>query len=84
MLRGQVQIVADGDKRIAKVGDKALKDFVKNGRLVTRASTSYRRQAMPGAGLLVVAAAAGKTMARAAFDALGQESGRRSSVKAAS
>lgn len=28
MLAGQVQIVADGDKRVAKVGDKALGDFV--------------------------------------------------------
>lgn len=29
MLRGNVQIVADGEKRIAKVGDKALSDHVK-------------------------------------------------------
>lgn len=28
MLAGQVQIVADGDSRVAKVGDKALADFV--------------------------------------------------------
>lgn len=28
MLGGQVQIVADGDSRVAKVGDKALADFV--------------------------------------------------------
>jgi len=29
MLGGQVQIVADGENRVVKVGDKALKDFVK-------------------------------------------------------
>lgn len=29
MLAGQVVLTADGDKRIAKVGDKALADFVK-------------------------------------------------------
>jgi ABC-type transporter Mla subunit MlaD len=29
MLRGSVQIVADGENRIAKVGDKALGDYVK-------------------------------------------------------
>jgi len=28
MLSGQVQIVAEGDNRVAKVGDKALTDFV--------------------------------------------------------
>lgn len=28
MLSGQVQVVADGDQKIAKVGDKALHDFV--------------------------------------------------------
>ena len=28
MLAGQVQIVADGDSKVAKVGDKALADFV--------------------------------------------------------
>lgn len=28
MLMGQVQIVADGDQKVAKVGDKALVDFV--------------------------------------------------------
>jgi hypothetical protein len=28
MLSGQVQIVADGDKKVAKVGEKALADFV--------------------------------------------------------
>ncbi len=28
MLAGQVQIVADGDQKVAKVGDKALPDFV--------------------------------------------------------
>lgn len=29
MLQGQVQIVADGENRVAKVGDKVLADFVK-------------------------------------------------------
>ena len=73
MLRGQVQIVADGDKRIAKVGDKALKDFVKEwaagdeGKHFVQAPGNAGGGASGGSG-----GAAGKTMARAAFDALGQ------------
>jgi len=29
MLKSDAQVVQDGDKRVAKIGDKALKDFVK-------------------------------------------------------
>jgi len=29
MLKGDAQVVQDGDKRVAKIGDKSLKDYVK-------------------------------------------------------
>lgn len=71
MLAGQVQIVADGDTRVAKVGDKALADYVTEwaksdeGKHFVSAAQNNGGGAHGGAGQ-----GGAKTMTRSAFDAL--------------
>lgn len=71
MLAGQVQIAADGDTRVAKVGDKVLADFVKEwsagdeGKHFVSAPSNSGGGASGGKG-----GGSGKTMTSAAFDAL--------------
>lgn len=73
MLQSQVQIVADGDTRVAKVGDKALNDFVTEwatsdeGKYFVSAPANNGGGAQGGAG-----GQTSKTMTRAAFDAADQ------------
>jgi hypothetical protein len=74
MLLGQVQVVAEGDTRIAKAGDKGLADFVKEwaggdeGKLFVSAPNNSGGGA-PGSKDAKTSA---QTMTRAAFDALDQ------------
>lgn len=69
MLAGQVQIVADGDTRVAKVGDKALADYVKEwaasdeGKHFVSAAQNNGGGAHGGAG-----GSAGKTIKQSDFD----------------
>lgn len=69
LLAGQVQIVSEGDQRIAKVGDKALADFVTewaksdDGKHFVSAPANSGGGAQGGAG-----GAGGKTMTRAEWD----------------
>jgi hypothetical protein len=71
MLAGQVQIVAEGDTRVAKVGDKPLADFVTEwaksdeGKHFVSAAQNNGGGAHGGAGQ-----GGAKTMTRSAFDAL--------------
>lgn len=73
MLAGGVQIAADGGTRVAKVGDKALADFVKEwaggdeGKHFVTAPHNGGGGAGGGSG-----SGGGKTIARAAFDAMPQ------------
>jgi hypothetical protein len=72
MLSGQVQIAADGDNRVAKVGDKVLADFVKEwagsdeGKRLVSAPANGGGGAQGGSGK----PAAGKTMTREAYNSL--------------
>ena len=72
MLKDGVQIVADGDVRVAKIGDKALSDFVKEwaagdeGKHFVQAPANNGGGATGGSG----AGAQGKVMPRSQFDAL--------------
>ena len=72
MLKDGVQIVADGDVRVAKIGDKALSDFVKEwaagdeGKHFVQAPANNGGGATGGSG----AVAQGKVMPRSQFDAL--------------
>jgi hypothetical protein len=74
MLLGQVQVVAEGDTRIAKAGDKGLADFVKEwaggdeGKLFVSAPNNSGGGA-PGSK---DAKPSAQTMTRAAYDALDQ------------
>lgn len=69
MLRGSVQIVADGESRVAKVGDKLLADMVKEwaasdeGKFFVQAPNNSGGGAGGGGGK-----SGGKTMTRAEFD----------------
>lgn len=69
MLRGQVQIVADGENRVAKVGDKSLADSIKEwaasdeGKFFVMAPNNSGGGAGGGGGK-----SGGKTMTRAEFD----------------
>lgn len=71
LLGSQVQVVSEGDTRVAKAGDKALADFVKEwsagdeGKHFVAAPANSGGGA-PGGGK----GATGKTMLRSAFDAL--------------
>lgn len=70
LLSGQVQIVTEGDQRIAKVGDKALSDFVTewaasdDGKHFVSASNNTGGGSQGGSG-----GGNEKTMTRAQFDA---------------
>ncbi len=81
MLSGQVVLVAEGDKRTAKVGDKALSDFVTEwtkgdeGKFFVAAPNNTGGNAPGGGG-----GAQKKTLNRAAFDAL-DAAGKASHVK---
>lgn len=72
MLAGQVKLEADGEKRVAKVGDKLLGEFVKEwaagdeGKAFVDAPGNSGGGAGGGAG----GAGTGKTMTRTAFEAL--------------
>ena len=74
MLAGGVEIATDGDNRVAKVGDKALADFVKEwaggeeGKHFVAAPGNSGGGAPGGRP----GASADKTISRAAFDGLGQ------------
>ena len=72
MLSGQVQLVAEGDNRIAKVGDKALADYVgewakgEEGKYFVAAQQNGGGGAPGGTGK----GGSAKTMTRTAFDGL--------------
>lgn len=72
LLGSQVQVVADGDQRVAKVGDKALADFIgewakgDEGKHFVAAPANSGGGAAGGSG----AGAQTKTMTRAGFEAL--------------
>jgi len=72
MLKDGVQIVADGDVRVAKIGDKALSDFVKDwaagdeGKHFVQAPANNGGGATGGNG----AGTTAKVMPRSQFDAL--------------
>jgi phage I-like protein len=72
MLKDGVQIVADGDVRVAKIGDKALSEFVKEwaagdeGKHFVQAPANNGGGAPGGSG----AGAQSKTMPRSQFDSL--------------
>lgn len=72
MLQGQVQIVADGDNRVAKVGDKGLADFVKEFAASDKGKHFVMADAGGGggAGGGTRKSEPGKTMSRSQFDAL--------------
>lgn len=70
MLGSQVQVVTDGDQRVAKVGDKALSDYVSEwaksdeGKFFVAAPANSGGGARPGAGQ-----GGAKVMKRADYDA---------------
>ena len=72
LLKDSVQIVADGDVRTAKIGDKALSDFVKEwasgdeGKHFVQAPANNGGGATGGNG----SGQTGKTMPRTSFDSL--------------
>lgn len=74
MLASGVQIAAEGDTRVAKVGDKALADFVKEwagtdeGKRLVSAPNNSGGGAPGGGG----AGGTGKTVDRATFDGMSQ------------
>jgi ElaB/YqjD/DUF883 family membrane-anchored ribosome-binding protein len=74
MLASQVAVAADGETRVAKVGDKALADFVKEwaGTDEGKAFVSAPNNSGGGAGGSDGKGATGKTMTRAAYSALSQ------------
>lgn len=71
MLSGQVTLEADGDKRVAKVGDKSLADFVKGWATGDEGKAFVDAPGNSGGGANGGAAGngTGKTMTRTAFDA---------------
>ena len=83
MLKSDAQVVQDGDKRVAKIGDKALKDFVKewaagdDGKHFVTADQNTGGGASGGSG----SGGAVTTMTRAAFDAMSPQQKATASVK---
>jgi hypothetical protein len=76
MLASQVAITADGDTRVAKVGDKVLADFVKEWSAGDEGKHFVAAPANSGTGApgSTGTQGAGKTATRAAFDAMDQGS----------
>jgi hypothetical protein len=73
MLSGQVQVVADGETRVAKVGDKALADFVGEWAKSDEGKFFVQAPANSGGGASGSGAKPpGKTMTRTQFDAADQ------------
>jgi regulator of replication initiation timing len=74
MLASNVQVAAEGDNRVAKVGDKVLADFVKEwaGTDEGKAFITAPNNSGGGAGGSNNRSSSGKTMARSAFNALPQ------------
>ena len=72
MLKDGVQIVAEGDVRVAKIGDKALSDFVKEWAAGDEGKHFVQAQANNGGGATGGSGAGtqGKVMPRSQFDAL--------------
>jgi len=72
MLSGQVQLVAEGDNRIAKVGDKALADFVSEWAKGEEGKYFVAAQQNGGGGAPGGAGKGGnvKSLTRTAFDGL--------------
>lgn len=70
MLKDGVQVVAEGDARVAKVGDKALSDFVKEWSTGDEGKHFVSAPANTGGGATGSTGGAGgaKTMARSAFE----------------
>lgn len=72
MLKSDAQVVQDGDKRVAKIGDKALKDYVKewaagdDGKHFITADQNSGGGAFGGGS----GSGASPTMTRSAFDSL--------------
>lgn len=72
MLKSDAQVVQDGDKRVAKIGDKAIKDYVKewaagdDGKHFITADQNSGGGASGGGG----GGGASPTMTRSAFDSL--------------
>lgn len=74
MLAGQVQVSAEGDARVAKVGDKALADFVKEWSAGDEGKAFVTAPANSGGGSVGGRKVNGdaKTMTRSEYDALDQ------------
>lgn len=71
MLASQVQIVADGDNRVAKVGDKALADFAKEWAASDEGKHFVSAPVNSGGGAQGGGGGGGvKTMKRSQFEAL--------------
>ena len=72
MLKSDAQVVQDGDRRVAKIGDKAIKDYVKewaagdDGKHFITADQNSGGGASGGGG----GGGASPTMTRSAFDSL--------------
>lgn len=75
MLASQVQVATDGENRVAKVGDKALADYVKEwaGTDEGKAFVSAPNNGGGGAGGSKTTTSTAKTMTRSAFSALSQQ-----------
>jgi hypothetical protein len=71
MLSSQIQVSADGDARVAKVGDKALSDFIKEWAGGDEGKEYVTAAANSGGGAPGgKKGETGKTMTRTAYDAL--------------
>lgn len=74
MLASQVQIVADGDNRVAKVGDKALADFAKEWAASDEGKHFVSAPVNSGGGAQGGGGNSGKkTISRTNFDAMSQQ-----------
>lgn len=73
MFAGQAQIIADGDSRIAKIGDKSLADAIKEWAASDEGKHFISAPANGGGGSKggTGGDAGAKTMSRAEFDTLG-------------
>jgi hypothetical protein len=72
MLKGDAQVVQDGDKRVAKIGDKALKDYVKAWAAGDDGKHFITADQNSGGGAFGGGSGSGAlpTMTRAAFESL--------------